>query len=132
MANYSPTQAADLLGVSADTVRRWCDEGRLKATKSPGGHRTVSGKELARYLTAQAKAFEPASVFAQSARNRFTGIVTSVQRDKLTAVVEVHAGRNRIVSLMTREAVDDLGLKVGDLATAAVKATVVVIEVPTI
>lgn len=130
MASYSSTQVADLLGVSADTVRRWCDEGRLAATKSAGGHRTVSGKELARYLTEQTKAFEPATVFAQSARNRFTGIVTSVQRDKLTAIVEVHAGRNRIVSLMTREAVDELGLKVGDVATAAVKSTTVIIEVP--
>ena len=130
MAYYSPTQIADLVGVSADTVRRWCDEGKLKATKSAGGHRQVSGKELARYLSAQTRAYEPASVFAQSARNRFTGIVTSVQRDKLTAIVEVHAGRNRIVSLMTREAVDELGLKVGDLATAAVKSTTVIVEVP--
>ena len=66
----------------------------------------------------------------QSARNRFTGIVTKVQRDKLTAVVEIHVGRHRIVSLMTREAVDELGLQPGDLATAAVKSTNVVIEVP--
>jgi molybdopterin-binding protein len=130
VADYSPTQIADLLGLSADTVRRWCDEGKLKATKSAGGHRQVSGRELARHLRAQAKAFEPESVFAQSARNRFTGIVTSIQRDKLTAIVEVHAGRNRIVSLMTREAVDELGLDVGDLATAAVKSTTVIIEVP--
>ena len=130
MASYSPTQVADLLGVSPDTVRRWCDEGRLKATRSPGGHRVVSGKELARYLREQTKAFEPTSVFTQSARNRFTGIVTSVQRDKLTAIVEIHAGRHRLVSLMTREAVDELGLVVGDVATAAVKSTTVIVEVP--
>ena len=130
MASYSPTQVADLLGVSPDTVRRWCDEGRLKATRSPGGHRVVSGKELARYLREQTKAFEPRSVFSQSARNRFTGIVTSVQRDKLTAIVEIHAGRHRLVSLMTREAVDELGLVVGDVATAAVKSTTVIVEVP--
>jgi len=130
MVSYSSTQVAELLGVSPDSVRRWCDEGRLKATRTAGGHRHVSGKELARYLTAQTRAFEPESVFGQSARNRFTGIVTSVQRDKLTAIVEVHVGRHRIVSLMTREAVDELDLKVGDVATAAVKSTTVIIEVP--
>jgi molybdopterin-binding protein len=69
-------------------------------------------------------------VLGQSARNRFTGIVTRVQRDKLTAVVEIHVGRHRLVSLMTREAVDELGLKTGDLATAAVKSTSVIVEVP--
>jgi molybdopterin-binding protein len=130
MSTYSSSQVAELLGVSPDTVRRWCDEGRLKATRSSGGHRHVSGRELARYLTGQDRAFEPASVFGQSARNRFTGIVTSVQRDKLTAIVEIHAGGFRVLSLMTREAVDELGLKPGDLATAAVKATNVIIEIP--
>jgi molybdopterin-binding protein len=130
MATYTPTQVGELLGVSADTVRRWCDEGRLAASRSSGGHRQVSGRELARYLSEQTKAFEPASVVGQSARNRFTGIVTRVQRDKLTAVVEIHVGRHRLVSLMTREAVDELGLKPGDLATAAVKSTTVVVEVP--
>jgi molybdopterin-binding protein len=131
MASYTPTQVGDLLGVSPDTVRRWCDEGRLKATRTNGGHRQVPGRELARYLSEQTKAFEPSTVLGQSARNRFTGIVTRVQRDKLTAVVEIHAGRHRLVSLMTREAVDELGLKLGDLATAAVKATNVIVEIPT-
>lgn len=131
MASYSASEVAELLGVSPDTVRRWCDEGRLKATRSAGGHRHVSGKELARYLVAQTKAFEPASVFGQSARNRFTGVVTSVQRDKLTAIVEIHAGRHRVVSLMTREAADELALEPGDLATAAVKSTTVIVEIPT-
>lgn len=92
----------------------------------------MSGKELARYLVARTKAYEPESVFGQSARNRFTGIVTSVQRDKLTAIVEIHAGRHRVVSLMTREAADELDLKAGDLATAAVKATTVIVEIPPI
>ena len=130
MASYTPTQVGELLGVSPDTVRRWCDEGRLKATRSSGGHRLVPGRELARYLRAQAGAYEPATVLGQSARNRFTGIVTRVQRDKLTAVVEIHVGRHRLVSLMTREAVDELGLKAGDLATAAVKSTSVIVEIP--
>ena len=132
MSSYSPGQVAELLGVSPDTVRRWCDEGRLTSTRSAGGHRHVSGRELARYLAEQTKAYEPVSVFGQSARNRLTGIVTRVQRDKLTAIVEIHAGRHRLVSLMTREAADELGLKPGDVATAAVKATNVVIEVPTV
>jgi molybdopterin-binding protein len=130
MARYTPTQVGELLGVSPDTVRRWCDEGRLKATRSAGGHRQVSGRELARYLGDQETAFEPSSVLGQSARNRFTGIVTRVQRDKLTAVAEIHVGRHRVVSLMTREAADELGLQPGDLATAVVKSTSVIVEVP--
>jgi molybdopterin-binding protein len=128
--NYRPGQVADLLGVSVDTVRRWCDEGRLATTRSSGGHRLVSGPALARYLSDQADAYEPETLPAQSARNRFTGIVTRVERDKLTAVVEIQAGPHRVVSLMTREALDDLALEPGDLAVAAVKATTVIVEVP--
>jgi molybdopterin-binding protein len=130
MTSYAPVQVAELLGVSADTVRRWCDEGRLPATKTAGGHRSIDGRALAHYLDENASAFEPASLFGQSARNRLTGIVTRVQRDKLTAIVEVLAPPHRVVSLMTREAADDLDLAVGDLATAAIKATNVVIEIP--
>jgi molybdopterin-binding protein len=129
-SSYRPGQVAELLGVSVDTVRRWCDEGRLRTTRSAGGHRLVSGKDLARHLVEQAGAFEPDSLPVQSARNRFTGIVTRVERDKLTAVVEIQAGAHRVVSLMTREAADDLSLAPGDLAVAVVKATTVVIEVP--
>ena len=130
MAEYSARQVAELLGVSVDTIRRWCDDGRLKTARSAGGHRTVDGKDLARYLTEQAKAYEPDSVMSQSARNRFTGIVTRVETDKLTAVVEIHAPPHRLISLMTREAVDELDLKPGDLATAVVKSTTVIVEVP--
>lgn len=131
MTLYRPSQVAELLGVSADTVRRWCDEGRLKTRRTAGGHRSVDGKDLARYLSEQEKAFEPDSVMTQSARNRFTGIVTRVERDRLVAVVEIHAPPHRLISLMTREAADELNLEPGDLATAAVKSTNVVIEIPT-
>jgi molybdopterin-binding protein len=129
-SHYRPGQVAELLGVSVDTVRRWCDEGRLGTTRSEGGQRLVSGPDLARYLNEQAEAYEPESLPPQSARNRFTGIVTRVERDTLTAVVEILAGPHRVVSLMTREAADDLDLEPGDLAVAAVKATTVIVEVP--
>lgn len=129
-SQYRPGEVAELLGVSVDTVRRWCDEGRLKTTRSAGGHRVISGKALARYLTEAPPAYEPESLPSQSARNRFTGIVTRVERDKLTAVVEIQAGPHRVVSLMTREAADELALEPGDLAVAAVKATNVIVELP--
>ena len=129
MTQYRTRQVAELLGVSVDTIRRWCDEGRLKA-RTEGGQRVVDGADLARYLSEQAKAYEPDSMMTQSARNRFTGIVTRVERDKLTAIVEIYAPPHRLVSLLTREAVDELDLKPGDLATAAVKSTNVVIEIP--
>jgi molybdopterin-binding protein len=128
--DYTSSQVAELLGVSPDTVRRWCDEGRLDSTRTSGGHRHISGRDLARHLTEQTKAFEPESLFGHSARNRLTGIVTRVERDKLTATVELHVGRHRLLSLLTREAVDELGLEPGDLATAVVKSTSVLIEIP--
>lgn len=127
---YRPGQVAELLGVSVDTVRRWCDEGKLATTRSPGGHRLIPGAELARMLRDNAGAFELEGPWHKSARNRFTGIVTKVERDRLTAVVEIHAGPHRVVSLMTREAADDLGLEPGDLAVAVVKSTNVVVEAP--
>jgi molybdopterin-binding protein len=130
MTSFRTSQVAELLGVSGDTVRRWCDEGKLKTGRSTGGHRTVDGADLARYLSEQTPAYEPDSVMRQSARNRFTGIVTRVERDKLTAIVEIHAPPHRLISLMTREAVDELDLQPGDLATAAVKSTNVVVETP--
>ena len=129
MANYRSGQLAGLLGVSADTVRRWCDEGLLETSRSEGGHRLVDGKSLARFVRGQIDAYEPELLLSQSARNRFTGVVTRVERDKLTAVIELRAGRFRVVSLLTREAADDLQLEEGDLATAVVKATDVIMEV---
>lgn len=131
MASYGTSQVAELLGVSADTIRRWGEEGRLEVTRGEGGNLAVDGRELARYLTEQTAAYEPESVMPQSARNRFTGIITRVDRDKLVAVVEIHAPPHRLVSLMTREAADELDLQPGDIATAAVKSTNVVVEIPT-
>ena len=130
MATYGTAQVAELLRVSPDTVRRWCDEGRLPSTAGPGRQRTIDGADLAAYLSTQADAYEPDSVMAQSARNRFTGIITRVERDTLVAVVEVHAPPHRLVSMMTREAADELNLQPGDLATAAVKSTNVIVEIP--
>jgi molybdopterin-binding protein len=127
---YRPGQVAELLGVSVDTVRRWCDEGRLRTTRSSGGHRLIDGEDLARHLSEAEPAYQPDSLIAQSARNRLTGIVTKVERDGITAIIELRAGPHRMVSLMTREAADDLGLEPGDLAVAVVKATNVIVEVP--
>jgi molybdopterin-binding protein len=132
VAHYRSGQLAELLGVSVDTVRRWCDEGRLETVRSEGGHRLVDGRSLARFVREQVDAYEPELLMSQSARNRFTGVVTRVDRDRLTAVIELRAGRFRIVSLLTREAADDLRLEEGDLATAVVKATDVIMEVPPI
>ncbi|HVN52499.1 MAG TPA: helix-turn-helix transcriptional regulator [Acidimicrobiales bacterium] len=130
MTTYRPGQVAELLGVSVDTVRRWCDEGRLVTKRSAGGHRAIDGAALAAYLREADQAYEPEGSIGRSARNRFTGIVTAVERDKLTAVVELRSGSHRLVSLMTREAADELELAPGDLAVAVVKATTVIVEVP--
>lgn len=129
MPSFRPGQAAELLGVSVDTVRRWGDEGRLKTVRTAGGQRDVDGKDLARFLTENAKTYELDGM-VQSARNRFVGVVTRIELDKLTAIVEVQAGPHRVVSLITREGAEELGVEVGDLAVAVVKATNVIIEVP--
>jgi len=111
-------------------VRRWCDEGRLATRRSEGGHRVIEGADLAAYLREYKPHSEEDAPVVRSARNHFTGIVLEVQRDKLTAVVEIQAGPHRVLSLMTREAADDLALEPGDLATAVVKATNVMVETP--
>jgi molybdopterin-binding protein len=123
-------QAAAVLGVSPDTVRRWVDAGRLPARRSEGGHRLIEGSDLAELVRTTGDAHVPESASAQSARNRFTGIVTRVVRDRVAAQVEVQAGPHRIVSLMTAEAVGELHLRPGVLVVAVVKATNVVIDVP--
>ena len=125
-------EAAKLLGVSSDTVRRWADAGRLATSRTTGGHRTINGPDLAllsQELAAEA-ATEEAGGSVLSARNRFTGLVTRVVRDGVMAQVEIQAGPHRVVSLLSAEAVDDLGLEPGVLAVAVVKATNVVVERP--
>jgi molybdopterin-binding protein len=127
---YRIGQAAELLGVSDDTVRRWADSGRLATTRTAGGRRLVDGEVLARFAASLEPGHQASAIVSESARNRFTGIVTRVVRDRVMAQVELQAGRQRVVSLMTREAADELGLAPGVLAVAAVKATNVVVEVP--
>jgi molybdopterin-binding protein len=130
MTDFRMGQAAELLGVSVDTVRRWADDGRLPTRRTEGGQRVVDGPGLARLAQEVAETPDPGTIGGQSARNRFTGVVTRVVKDKVAAQVEMQAGPHRIVSLMTREAADELGLAPGVLAVAAVKATNVVVEVP--
>ncbi len=123
-------EVADLLGVSADTVRRLVDSGAVAGSRSDGGQRHVDGASLAAYLVEHADVPRGGSAPTRSARNRFTGLVTRVRVEGLVAQVELQAGPHRIVSLVTAEAVDDLGLAPGMVATASVKATSVVVEVP--
>lgn len=122
-------QAAALLRVSPDTVRRLLDAGEIESARVPGRQRQVDGAALARYMAAQPRP-QPPPVMSESARNRFQGIVTRVVKDRVAAQVEMQAGPHRIVSLMTRDAADELGLKPGMIAIASVKSTNVVIEVP--
>ena len=123
-------QAAEMLGVTVETVRRWETEGRLKVERSTGGQRLVSIAEVTRLLAERRKTGTERPTVAGSARNRFPGIVTRIEKDRIAAVVEILAGPHRIVSLMTAEAVDEMGLKVGDEAVGVVKATNVIVEVP--
>ncbi len=116
--------------MSTDTVRRWVDDGRIAARRTGGGRRLIDGAALAKFATAFTDERDPDVVVGRSARNRFPGIVTRVVKDKVTAQVEVQAGPHRVVSLMTREAADELGLAPGVMAVAAVKSTSVVIEIP--
>ena len=131
MTQFRVTEAAALLGVSDDTVRRWADAGRLTLTRGANGRQLIRGDELAVLATELAAEAPLAAAFPAgrtSARNRITGIITRVVKDGVMAQVELQAGPFRIVSLMSREAADELGLEPGSLATASVKATNVVVE----
>jgi len=123
-------QAAEMLGVSIETIRRWGDDGTLQLERSAGGQRVVSIAEVSRLLEERRRARVDRSIVAQSARNRFPGVITRIERDTVAAVVEIMAGPHRLVSMLTAEAVLELGLQVGDEVVGVVKSTNVIIEIP--
>jgi molybdopterin-binding protein len=123
-------EAAEMLGVSVETVRRWGREGRLQLNRSAGGQRRVALEDVRRLAAERRRSAPERAIVGQSARNRFGGVVTRIDKDRVAAVVEVMAGPHRLVSLMTAEAVDELGLRVGDEAVCVVKATNVIVEIP--
>jgi molybdopterin-binding protein len=133
MTDFRMAEAAQLLGVSDDTVRRWAEAGRLTTRKDAAGRYIIPGADLARFAQELAASGEDSAVGAvtkASARNRLTGLVIRVVKDTVMAQVDIQAGPYRIVSLLSREAVDELGLEPGSLAVASIKATNVVVEVP--
>ncbi len=130
MPQFRIGDAATLLGVSDDTLRRWVDAGRLPAERDQQGRLVIEGSALAAFAQQIAAAPELGRAVAESARNRFTGLVTRVIKDGVMAQVDLQAGPFRVVSLMSREAAEELGLEPGVLAVASVKSTQVVIEVP--
>ncbi|WP_265521700.1 TOBE domain-containing protein [Oerskovia flava] len=130
MPHYRIRDAASLLGVSDDTVRRWVDAGELDAEKDDAGRQVVDGARLAAFAVAQANPVPDPSDVARSARNRFVGIVTHVVSDQVMSQVEMLCGGQRVVSLMSTEAVHELRLEPGSLAVAVVKSTTVIVETP--
>ena len=133
MPTFRMKEAASLLGVSDDTLRRWADGGRIKTITDAPGVLAVDGVELARLAQELAESADHAEgqmVVAQSVRNRFGGLVSRVVRDTVMAQVEIQAGPHRFVSLLSREAADELGLEPGMLVVAAVKSTNVSVEIP--
>ncbi|MGA2513895.1 MAG: TOBE domain-containing protein [Candidatus Limnocylindrales bacterium] len=128
--NLRVGQAAEMLGVSIETLRRWDTDGTIRMERSAGGQRVVAISEVSRLLDERRRSRPDRPIVAQSARNRFPGVVTRVERDGVAAVVEVMAGPHRLVSLLTAEAVIELGLKVGDEVVCIVKATNVMVEIP--
>lgn len=123
-------EAAEMLGVSVETLRRWEHDKQLRTIRTSGGQRSIPLAEVTRLLAERRRTGTDRAIVAQSARNRFPGVVTRIQRDKIVAVVEVQAGPHRLVSIMTAEAVDDLDLQVGSEAVCVVKSTNVIVEVP--
>jgi molybdopterin-binding protein len=123
-------EAARFLGVSDDTVRRWTENGSLTPVKDDSGRLAVDGLELANLARQQAQLPDDPTRVGSSARNRFVGLVTGITTDKVMAQVELQCGPFRVVSLMSSEAVRELGLELGSVATAVVKATTVIIETP--
>lgn len=130
MPSYKIGEVAQLLGISVDSVRRLADSGRLTTIRSSGGQRVVDGSQLARFMAATPADVKPETTVGRSARNHFPGIVTRVVKDRVMAQVEIQAGSHRLVSLISREAADELGLAPGVRAVAVVKATNVIVELP--
>lgn len=128
MSQFRIREAAQLIGVSDDTIRRWAADGLLESGVDASGVQTVTGRSLAERVKSLATDLSKDDPVVRSARNRFTGIVTGVRSEGLVAVVELQSGPNRIVSLMTSEAVEELGIEVGSRATAIIKATQVIVE----
>lgn len=126
MTQLRISEAANYLGVSDDTVRRWVEAGRLGSDSDEAGRLVVDGAEVAA-LMAERQVDDPSAPL-QSARNRFPGIVTRVEKDGVMALVEIQAGPHRVISLMSREAADELGLAPGVRAAAVVKATNVIVD----
>ena len=124
---YRIGEAAEILGVRVETLRRWERAGKLKTHRSSGGQRLVPAAEVARLLAA-GRSQEP--IAAGSARNRFPGVITEIKKDALSATVEIQAGPHRVLAFITREAADQLGLKPGMEAVATVKATSVMVNLP--
>jgi molybdopterin-binding protein len=125
--SYRIGEAAELLGVRVETLRRWERDGKLRTTRTSGGQRRVAGTEVAR-LIASKQQKQP--IAAASARNRFPGVITDVKVDGLAATVEIQAGPNRVLAFITREAVEEMGLRPGMEAVATVKATSVMVNLP--
>jgi molybdopterin-binding protein len=133
MPTFRIKEAASLLGVSTDTLRRWADAGRIETITDASGRMVVDGTALAQFaqeLAEPADHTQNRAVVAHSARNRFSGLISKVTRDTVMAQVEIQAGPHRFVSLLSREAADELGLEPGMLAVATVKATNVSVEIP--
>jgi molybdopterin-binding protein len=130
MPRYKIGEVATLLGTSVDSVRRLTDSGRLPTVRTSGGQRVVDGRQLARFMASASAEPKSEPVVARSARNHFPGIVTRVIKDRVAAQVEIQAGPHRLVALITREAVDQLGLAPGVRAVGVVKATNVIVELP--
>jgi molybdopterin-binding protein len=125
---YRIGEAAAVLGVRVETLRRWERAGKIRTRRTKGGQRLVPAPEVARLLAERRD--RPGPMAAASARNRFAGVITAVKKDGVAATVEMVAGPHRILALITRESVDEMGLKPGMHAVATVKATNVVVELP--
>lgn len=134
MPHFRFSEAARLLGVSDDTIRRWVDAGQLSAQLDAAGRKVLDGVELAEFSRRQGARQDPGAAdtsgLGRSARNRFVGLVTDVVADRVMAQVEIQCGNQRVVSLMSSEAVSELGIQPGVLAVAVVKATQVIVETP--